>query len=113
MDQNIIAGLGNIYVNEILFYSKIDPKKKGSEISKKEIKKIIKYSNIVLKIAIKSGGSSIRDFKNTNGDNGSFQKKFKIYGREGEACSRNNCKGKIIKFFQTNRSTYMCQICQK
>ena len=113
LDQNIIAGLGNIYVNEILFYSKLDPKKKGSEISKKEIKKIIKYSNIVLKIAIKFGGSSIRDFKNTNGDNGSFQKKFKIYGREGDACSRNNCKGKIIKFFQTNRSTYMCQICQK
>ena len=113
LDQNIIAGLGNIYVNEILFYSKIDPKKKGSEISKNEIKKIIKYSNIVLKIAIKSGGSSIRDFKNTNGDNGSFQKKFKIYGRKGDACSRNNCKGKIIKFFQTNRSTYMCQICQK
>ena len=113
LDQNIVAGLGNIYVNEILFYCKVDPKKKGSEISKKEIKKIIKYSNIVLKIAIKFGGSSIRDFKNTNGDNGSFQKKFKIYGREGEACSRNNCKGKIIKFFQTNRSTYMCQICQK
>ena len=113
LDQNIIAGLGNIYVNEILFYSKVDPKKKGCEISKKEIKKIIKYSNIVLKIAIKSGGSSIRDFKNTNGENGSFQKKFKIYGRKGDACSRNNCKGKIIKFFQTNRSTYMCQICQK
>ena len=113
LDQNIIAGLGNIYVNEILFYSKLDPKKKGSEISKKEIKKIIKYSNIVLKIAIKFGGSSIRDFKNTNGDNGSFQKKFKIYGKKGDACSRNNCKGKIIKFFQTNRSTYMCQICQK
>ena len=62
---------------------------------------------------IKYGGSSIRDFKNTNGDNGSFQKKFKIYGRKGDACSRNNCKGKIIKFSQTNRSTYMCQICQK
>ncbi len=85
LDQNIIAGLGNIYANEILFYSKVDPKKKGSEISKKEIKKIIKYSNIVLKIAIKSGGSTIRDFKNANGDNGSFQKKFKIYGRKGDA----------------------------
>ena len=56
---------------------------------------------------------SERDFKNANGDNGSFQKKFKIYGRKGDVCSRNNCKGKIIKFFQTNRSTYMCQICQK
>ncbi len=113
LDQNIIGGLGNIYVNEILFYSKINPKKRGSQITKREIKKIIRYSNIVLKLAIKYGGSSIRDFQNTEGLNGSFQKEFKIYGRKGEICSRNNCKGIIVKFFQTNRSTYMCEICQK
>ena len=113
LDQSIIAGLGNIYVNEILFYSKINPKKEGSQISKNEIKKIIKYSKIVLKLAIKYGGSSIRDFQNTQGVNGSFQKEFKIYGRKGETCSRNNCNGIITKFFQTNRSTFMCEICQK
>ena len=113
LDQNIIAGLGNIYTNEILFNSKINPKKKGSEINKNEIKKIIKYSNIILKRAIKFGGSSIRDFKNADGNSGSFQKEFKIYGRKGETCSRDNCKGKIIKFFQTNRSTFMCETCQK
>tara|TARA_Y100001970_G_C13950012_1_gene707751 strand:- start:3 stop:863 length:861 start_codon:yes stop_codon:yes gene_type:complete len=113
LDQNIIGGLGNIYVNEILFYSKINPKKRGSQVTKREIKKIIRYSNIVLKLAIKYGGSSIRDFQNTEGLNGSFQKEFKIYGRKGEICSRNNCKGIIVKFFQTNRSTYMCEICQK
>ncbi len=113
LDQSILAGLGNIYVNEILFYSKINPKKKGFEINKYEIKKIIKYCKIVLKLAIKYGGSSIRDFKNTAGVDGSFQKKFKIYGRKGKICSRNNCKSKIIKFFQTNRSTFMCEICQK
>jgi len=113
LDQNIIGGLGNIYVNEILYYSKINPKKKGSQITKSEIKKIIRYSNIVLKLAIKHGGSSIRDFQNTEGLNGSFQKEFKIYGRKGEICSRNNCKGIITRFFQTNRSTYMCETCQK
>tara|TARA_Y100000591_G_scaffold300992_1_gene294892 strand:- start:562 stop:1422 length:861 start_codon:yes stop_codon:yes gene_type:complete len=113
LDQNIIGGLGNIYVNEILYYSKINPKKKGSQITKSEIKKIIRYSKIVLKLAIKYGGSSIRDFQNTEGLNGSFQKEFKIYGRKGEICSRNNCKGIITKFFQTNRSTYMCETCQK
>jgi len=113
LDQNIISGLGNIYVNEILYYSKIDPKKKGVELSKDEIHKIIKYSKLVLKLAIKFGGSSIRDFKSTEGKQGSFQKEFKIYSRNGENCYRNNCKGKIIKFFQTNRSTYMCEICQK
>ena len=67
----------------------------------------------MLKLAIKYGGSSIRDFQNTEGLNGSFQKEFKIYGRKGEICSRNNCKGIITRFFQTNRSTYMCETCQK
>ena len=113
LDQNIVAGLGNIYVNEILYYSKINPKKLGSNIDKNEIKKIIRYSSKVLKLAIKHGGSSIRDFKNTEGVNGSFQKEFKIYGRKGETCSRSNCKGIITKFFQTNRSTFMCENCQK
>ena len=113
LDQNIIAGLGNIYTNEILFNSKIDPRKKGYEINKNEIKKIIKYSYLILKRAIKFGGSSIRNFKNAEGNSGSFQKEFKIYGRNGETCSRENCKGKIIMFFQTNRSTFMCENCQK
>ncbi len=75
--------------------------------------KIVKYSKIVLNLAIKHGGSSIRNFKDMKGSLGSFQKEFKIYGREGENCSRNNCKSKILKIFQNNRSTFFCKLCQK
>ena len=113
LDQNFVSGIGNIYANEILFYAKIDPKKYGYEIKEEDMKKIVKYSRIVLNLAIKYGGSSIRDFKDTKGSSGSFQKEFKIYGREGENCSRNNCKNKILKIFQNNRSTFFCKSCQK
>jgi len=113
LDQNFVSGLGNIYVNEILFYSKINPKKCGYEIKEEDMLKIVKYSKIVLNLAIKHGGSSIRNFKDMKGSLGSFQKEFKIYGREGENCSRNNCKSKILKIFQNNRSTFFCKLCQK
>tara|TARA_B100001741_G_scaffold50376_1_gene38140 strand:- start:1331 stop:2191 length:861 start_codon:yes stop_codon:yes gene_type:complete len=113
LDQTLVSGLGNIYVNEILFYSKIYPLKKSSEISKKFINKIIKYSNFVIKIAIKNGGSSIMNFKNTTGRMGNFQKEFKVYGKDGYMCPRTNCKGKIKKVFISNRSSFYCNICQK
>ena len=113
LDQNFVSGLGNIYANEILFYSKINPKKCGYEIKEEDMLKIVKYSKIVLNLAIKHGGSSIRNFKDMKGSLGSFQKEFKIYGREGENCSRNNCKSKILKIFQNNRSTFFCKLCQK
>ena len=112
LDQNFISGIGNIYANEILFYSKINPIKSGYKIKKNEIIKLIKYSKIVLNLAIKFGGSSIRDFKSTSGSYGSFQKEFKIYGKEGENCSKKNCNGKIIKIYQSNRSTFFCKSCQ-
>ncbi len=113
LDQNFVSGIGNIYANEILFYSKINPEKYGYEIKEDDMKKIVKYSKIVLNIAIKNGGSSIRNFKDIKGSSGSFQKNFKIYGREGKNCPRNNCKSKILKIFQNNRSTFFCQSCQK
>ena len=113
LDQNLVSGIGNIYANEILFYSKVNPKKSGFKVKKEEISNIIKYSKIVLNLAIKFGGSSIRDFKNIEGYTGSFQNEFKIYGKEGENCSTKNCNGKIHKIFQTNRSTFFCKICQK
>ena len=113
MDQNFVSGIGNIYANEILFYAKINPEKYGYEVNEVDMRKIVKYSKIVLNLAIKHGGSSIRNFKDMKGSPGSFQKEFKIYGREGENCSRNNCKSKILKIFQNNRSTFFCKLCQK
>ena len=113
LDQKFVSGIGNIYASEILFLCKINPKTYAMKLSKNDCKKIIYYSKSVLKKAIKKGGSSIRDFKNTEGKNGSFQKEFKVYQRENQGCSRKNCHGKIKKIFISNRSTFFCNICQK
>ena len=113
LDQSFIAGIGNIYANEILFYSKINPLKKGKEISENQIRKIIKYSKYVLKKAIKKGGSSIKNFKNIKGMDGSYQKEFKIYDKEDKICPTSNCNEKIVKLNISNRSTYVCNVCQK
>jgi len=82
-------------------------------LSNKEIKKLAKYSKLVLNLAIKFGGSSIRDFKNVKGISGLFQNKFKVYDRENKYCHRKKCKGKIIKIFISNRSSFFCKSCQK
>jgi formamidopyrimidine-DNA glycosylase len=113
LDQKFVSGIGNIYASEILFLSKINPKKPAMKLTKEECKKIILFSKSVLKEAIKKGGSSIRDFKNISGKSGNFQKEFKVYQREKLNCQRNKCKGKIKKKFISNRSTFFCNICQK
>ncbi|MDC0618006.1 bifunctional DNA-formamidopyrimidine glycosylase/DNA-(apurinic or apyrimidinic site) lyase [Candidatus Pelagibacter sp.] len=113
LDQKFVSGIGNIYASEILFLCKINPKTYAMKLSKNDCKKIIYYSKSVLKKAIEKGGSSIRDFKNAEGKNGSFQKEFKVYQRENQGCSRKNCHGKIKKIFISNRSTFFCNICQK
>ena len=113
LDQKFVSGIGNIYANEILFYSKINPKKKALKINYKEINRLLKFSKKVLNLAIKFGGSSIKDFKNTKGSMGEFQKEFKVYEKDNEKCPRKKCSGKIIKIFISNRSTFFCNSCQK
>lgn len=113
LDQNFVSGIGNIYANEILFCSQINPLKIVKKLSNIEINKLEKYSKLVLNLAIKFGGSSIKDFKNVKGVSGSFQNKFKVYDRENKNCLRKNCKGKIIKIFISNRPSFFCKSCQK
>ena len=113
LDQKFVSGIGNIYASEILFLSRLNPTTYGMRLSKKDCKKIIFFSKKVLNKAIKKGGSSIRDFKNTFGQSGNFQKEFKVYQRENLNCLRNKCSGKIKKIFISNRSTFFCNICQK
>ena len=113
LDQNFVSGIGNIYANEILFLSRINPKKIAMKLSKEECKKIIFFSKKVLNNAIKKGGSTIRDFKNTSGLSGNFQREFKVYQRENLNCLKKKCNGKIKKIFISNRSTFFCNICQK
>jgi len=113
LDQNFVSGIGNIYANEILFHSKISPFKEVKNLDNNEISKLAKYSKLILNLSIKFGGSSIRDFKNAKGISGLFQNNFKVYNRENKNCVRKNCKGKIIKKFISNRSSFFCKFCQK
>ena len=113
MDQKFISGLGNIYVNEILFLSRIMPYRKIKTLKNYEIIKIVKNTKKVLKNSIKMGGSSIKDFSSDNGKMGEFQQRFKVYGRKGEKCSNVDCTRSILKTFITNRATFFCKRCQK
>ena len=113
LDQKYIAGIGNIYANEILYYSKINPYKNVNKLNYLELKKIIYFSKLVIKKAIKKGGSSIKDFKNIKGKSGLFQNEFKVYNRENKKCLNKTCLEKIIKVFISNRSSYFCKNCQK
>ncbi len=112
IDQKFISGIGNIYASEILFLSKINPNKKIKLLKDEECERIILSSKSVLKKAIKEGGSSIRDFKNTDGKKGGFQDNFKVYQRDRLKCKRTGCKGEIKKKIISNRSTFFCNTCQ-
>ena len=113
LDQKFVSGIGNIYASEILFFCKINPTILAKKLSKNDCKNIIFFSKKVLNQAIKKGGSSIRDFRDTFGKSGNFQKEFKVYQRENLNCLRSKCKGKIKKIFISNRSTFFCNTCQK
>ena len=113
LDQSFVSGIGNIYASEILFSSKINPFKKAKLLSKNECKKIILHSRKILLRAIDKGGSSIRNFQNISGAQGTFQKEFKVYQQEGNKCRSFRCSGVIKKKIISNRSTFFCEICQK
>ncbi len=113
LDQKFVSGIGNIYANEILFLSKINPFKKVKLLSKKECQKIIINSRKILLKAISKGGSSIRDFKDTSGIKGGYQNEFKVYHLEGMPCKNLRCSDFIRKKIIFNRSTFFCDSCQK
>ena len=113
MDQTFVSGLGNIYVNEVLYLSKINPLKNCNLLKKNEVNSLIFNINKILKFSISKGGSSIKDFKNTLGKSGTFQQFFYVYGQEDKKCSRISCKGIIKKISISNRSSFYCNKCQK
>ena len=113
MDQKFVSGLGNIYVNEILFDSKVNPIKKIINLTDLEIKKIVRNTKKILKKAIFFGGSSIKNFSSSNGKTGSFQQKFKVYGKKGNDCSNTDCNYTIKKIVLSNRASFFCPKCQK
>ena len=113
MDQKNISGLGNIYANEILFLSSINPKKMTYKLLDEQILKIISSTKKILTKAIQLGGSSIKDFNSISGKKGDFQNKFKVYNRANKSCLKPKCDGSIKKIYISNRSTFYCQKCQK
>lgn len=111
LDQSIITGIGNIYDDEILFLSKINPKRKSNTITLKECKKIIDNTNIVLNKAIKLGGTTIKSFTSSEGVHGLFQNELLVHGKKNGVCPK--C-GEILKNIKINgRGTYYCDKCQK
>lgn len=111
LDQTIISGLGNIYADEVLYASGINPLKLGNEIKLEECLKIVKESKRIINGAIKYGGTTIKSYTSSLGVTGSYQKYLKAHKKEGEQCS--NCSNKIIKIKVGGRSTYYCPVCQK
>jgi formamidopyrimidine-DNA glycosylase len=119
LDQSIISGLGNIYVCEALFRSKINPKKNCSKLvtskgrPKKNLILLVQKINEVIKEAIEVGGSTLRDFSNISGKMGYFQSSFNVYNRENEKCLLDDCDGVVKRIIQSGRSTFFCSKCQK
>ncbi len=112
LDQTIIAGLGNIYVCEALHRAKLSPKRKARtlKLGDKRLDDLLRHVRDILNEAIIAGGSTLQDFQNTAGEKGSYQQRFLVYDREGDACS---CGGVIKRIVQAGRSTFYCPTCQR
>jgi formamidopyrimidine-DNA glycosylase len=113
LDQRIVAGLGNIYVCEVLFRANISPKRKAGQIAAARVGAMVPIIRTVLEEAIKAGGSSLKDFRQADGELGYFQHSFDVYGREGEPCRREGCAGTITRVAQSGRSSFYCPTCQR
>lgn len=113
LDQRIVAGLGNIYVCETLFRAGINPKRKAGRIAAAKVGAMVPIIRDVLAEAIEAGGSSLRDFRQADGELGYFQHSFDVYGREGEPCKRAHCDGTIARAVQSGRSSFYCTSCQR
>ncbi|MEQ1495923.1 MAG: bifunctional DNA-formamidopyrimidine glycosylase/DNA-(apurinic or apyrimidinic site) lyase [Novosphingobium sp.] len=111
LDQRIVAGLGNIYVCEALFRAKIDPRKAAGGVSGRALNRLVPQICAVISEAIEAGGSSLRDFAQVDGELGYFSKRFEVYDRHEQPCTR--CSAPIQRFAQGGRSTWFCPKCQR
>lgn len=113
LDQSIIVGIGNIYASEILYDTAISPLRPADKISKEECQNIIAATQKILMRAIEAGGSTLHDYKKTDGSLGYFQNQHKVYGKEGQKCPDCTCQSGICKIVQGGRSTFYCPQKQK
>jgi len=113
LDQKNVAGLGNIYVCEALFRSGIHPTRRAGRVAENRIAQLVPIIREVLQEAIEAGGSSLRDFRQADGELGYFQHSFDVYGREGAACKAPGCTDTIRRIVQSGRSSFYCPTCQR
>lgn len=113
LDQRIVAGLGNIYVCEVLHRAGLSPKRKAGQIAAPRIRALVPIIRQVLEEAIEAGGSSLRDHRQTSGELGYFQHTFRAYDREGQPCQTPGCTGTITRIVQSGRSSFYCAQCQR
>ena len=119
LDQRIVAGLGNIYVCEALFRTRLKPSRPASCLATPSGKPnartaaLIPHIIDVLNDAIAAGGSTLKDYAQADGSLGYFQHSFHVYGREGEPCLTPACRGMVRRSVQAGRSTFFCPVCQR
>jgi formamidopyrimidine-DNA glycosylase len=113
LDQKIVAGLGNIYVCEVLHRAGIDPRRKAGAIAQHRVAGLVPIIREVLLEAIEAGGSSLRDYRQADGELGYFQHNFRVYDRENALCPTEGCSGMIGRMVQSGRSTFFCPRCQR
>jgi formamidopyrimidine-DNA glycosylase len=113
MNQSVLAGIGNIYSDEILWDSCIHPERKVSSLTKNEIERMWKAMKVILKSGIKMGGDSMSDYRNIHGEKGNFQNFHKVYRRAKEKCLKRGCGGTIQRKVIGGRSAHFCNIHQK
>ncbi|MFD1362230.1 DNA-formamidopyrimidine glycosylase [Lentibacillus salinarum] len=111
LDQTVVAGLGNIYVDETLFKAKTHPLKKANKLKKKEAEAIWEAAIVTLREAVALGGTTIRSYVNSQGDMGMFQQELFVYGQENEPCKE--CGKPVVKMKIGGRGTHVCVSCQK
>jgi len=111
LDQRVVAGLGNIYVSESLYFAGISPRRSARGVQGARAERLATAIREVLTRAIEAGGSSLRDYVQSSGELGYFQHQWAVYGREGQACPQCDCGlagGGIRRIVQSNRATYYC-----
>ncbi|MBC8106901.1 MAG: DNA-formamidopyrimidine glycosylase, partial [Anaerolineae bacterium] len=110
LDQNFIAGLGNIYVDESLFEARIHPLTPANELSDAQARRLSRAIKLTLRRALRHRGSTLRDYVDANGESGAFQKLHRVYGRTNQKCRA--CKSPIERIVLGGRSTHFCPKCQ-
>lgn len=113
LDQRIVSGLGNIYVCEVLYRAGIHPARKAGAISAKRAASLVPLIRDVLAEAIAAGGSSLKDYRQADGELGYFQHNFAVYDQAGNPCPTDGCQKEITRIVQSGRSSFFCPQCQR